>query len=1256
MYYTKTFLRLGKKDADIAGGKGASLGEMTNAKIPVPGGFVVLADSFEKFIELTDNNVKIDSIIRKVNHKKIDTIEQASKEIQALILNAEMPKVIASEINSEFKKMKTKYVAVRSSATSEDSADAAWAGQLDSFLNTTEKTLLENVKRCWASLFTPRAIFYRFEKGLHKTKISVAVVVQKMIASKVSGIAFSVHPVTEDYNQLIIEAGFGLGEAIVSGQITPDSYLISKDPFKILDKNINAQQRGLYRHKSGIGNEWKNITAKSGAKQCLSDKQILELSKLIIKIEKHYGFPCDIEWAYEKGKFYIVQSRPITTLIKEVKNEKQINKSIINEINKTSWYHLGKWVEPALAAETWLEYGAYAQRFFNKKLDKKILYLNGDFYLSKHDSDIYINTGYVAAKSHNTAFFINLYKNVDDVVSRLVKLSNKIKSVSDFLNNYKDLTGVWMPLNNIALGVEKFVQENDPSAFTLTKGYVNNKTLTVKELGELEILKRKIEKLIKKPIKSKDDIPKSFYKVLEKHVNQYPWLGSHHFSIERFDVNKLIEKIISLKNEVKNVSRQNKQRQKYLVWLLDVMGYTRFKSAEGSGITTFNFYPYLCEIAKLNKLTYGEIVEHTISEITNNKLSKTTAKKRKLSTGFYFNGKQYELSKNEIDLCKSVTTNNELNDTTVIKGTCAYKGIARGVVKIVTNKEQMKNIKDSFVMVSYETTPDVIFAMEKSIAVVTDFGGLTSHAAIVSRELKKPCIVGTKIATQVLKDGDFVEVDADNGVVRILESKDGKNDEQEMFNEIEKMVKDNEVDIQAAKASIFNASFCFIAYLNSQDVHGQALDRAHFYIKDEYFTQISVLSGLNKFTNIYYQDWLKGGSRFKVFLKRQSKIINQSIAKYQVKSSNLNRQLKMFNGVADWWKHGLVGEDKGKSFENEIREIFVKKNCKPKETEQILSILATPEKPSVFIKERKLFYQLCLDKLKNKLTEAKIKQYIKEYFYIETSFYDYLVMTPDFVKQKIKNEIKGKNISFFEKELMNIETNAKEIKSEKKNILNRFKFSNLDLRKLSFLHEFSDWLNTRKENMMKSFYYFADALHVIAKVKKISFQELSYYTYDEVVKLITNNIKISKDEIKNRKNGCFVRITSKQNTFVYGDQAKKLLDLAHDLENKNVIKGKVAYSAGKITGKVKIISDPATEKFTEGEILVTSMTRIEFVPLMKKAKAIITDEGGISCHAAIVSRELHVPRVIGTKVASKLLHDGDIVEIDTDSGVVKIIK
>lgn len=203
-------------------------------------------------------------------------------------------------------------VAVRSSATAEDSKTASWAGELETYLNVTESRLLGAVKKCWSSLFTPRAIFYRFEKKLHKKAVSVAVVVQEMVQSEVSGICFTVHPVTEDRNQMVIEAGFGLGEAIVGGMVTPDTYVVHKRDFSILDINVSQQLMAIMR--SPTGNAHRKLSAKIGGRQKLTGRQIVELAKICKNIEQHYNHPQDIEWAFYKGKFYITQSRPITTL------------------------------------------------------------------------------------------------------------------------------------------------------------------------------------------------------------------------------------------------------------------------------------------------------------------------------------------------------------------------------------------------------------------------------------------------------------------------------------------------------------------------------------------------------------------------------------------------------------------------------------------------------------------------------------------------------------------------------------------------------------------------------------------------------------------------------------------------------------------------------------------------------------------------------------------------------------------------------
>ncbi|MFA6254748.1 MAG: PEP/pyruvate-binding domain-containing protein [Patescibacteria group bacterium] len=311
--FIKPLAQISKKDISIAGGKGASLGEMIQTKISVPPGFVILASAFEQFLAETDLQVEIKTQLKKINYKDINSVDQASNVIRDLIHDTRMPKDLGQEILIEFKKLKTKFVAVRSSATAEDSTQASWAGELETYLNTTEKNLLGRVKECWSSLFTPRAIFYRFEKGLRNSKVSVAVVIQQMVESEISGITFTVHPVTRNKNQMIIEASFGLGEAIVSGQITPDSYVLDKRNFQILDINLATKTRMLVRKSSG-GNVWQIVAKNKKEAQVLSNNQIIALAKICLQIERHYTKPQDIEWAYAKGKFYITQSRPITTL------------------------------------------------------------------------------------------------------------------------------------------------------------------------------------------------------------------------------------------------------------------------------------------------------------------------------------------------------------------------------------------------------------------------------------------------------------------------------------------------------------------------------------------------------------------------------------------------------------------------------------------------------------------------------------------------------------------------------------------------------------------------------------------------------------------------------------------------------------------------------------------------------------------------------------------------------------------------------
>src|SRR3989339_675169 len=709
----KNLSQLSKSDVRIAGGKGAALGELIRAGLPVPPGFVVTTDAFDRFAETNGLNVEINSILDNIDPKEMHTIEGASENIMAMILSRETPKDLGAEITLAYAGLGAEFVAVRSSATSEDSTAAAWAGQLDSYLNITKETFLENIRRCWASLFTPRAIFYLLERGLGQDKISVAVVVQKMVDSEKSGVAFSVHPVTQDENQLIIEAGFGLGEAIVSGSVTPDSYVVNKKDLLIIDVNVSEQGRALFRQENG-GNEWQDLGDR-GKDQVLSEKEIIELSKVIVQIEKHYGFPCDIEWAFENGEFFITQSRPITTLLKK------ISKDVTEEILNTKWVHLGKWIEPALAAETWLDYGVYAQEFFKEKLDKKILYLNGDFFLSEHDSEIFVDESYEAAKNKNKLFFKNIYDLVEKAIAEITEKSKNIKNVVDFLESYKRLTGVWMPLNNIAKGIEKYVQESDPKAFNLTKGFLDNKPMTLQQIDEMYEIKTKIEKNIGRKFIKSTDIPQKFIPMVKEHLKKYEWINTHHFVVNKFTIDNLIEKMGQGKvNNENNFTEKYTDETKYLIWLLDLIGFVRFKAAETSGYTTYQLKDKLDSIARIKGLNYEEIVEHTINEIASNNISKKIAVDRKLNIGFYFDGEEKILTTKQIKIClnKLLKTENVINES--VKGLCARSGKVVGIVKVVNHQNQMEGFKDEMVLVSHQTTPDIIFAMNKSSAIVTD--------------------------------------------------------------------------------------------------------------------------------------------------------------------------------------------------------------------------------------------------------------------------------------------------------------------------------------------------------------------------------------------------------------------------------------------------------------------------------------------------------------------------------------------------------
>ena len=311
------FKEITKNDIPIAGGKGANLGEMTNAGIPVPPGFVVTAAAYFDFIEKAGLNDKIRALLKPVDVHNSKQLQEVADQVKKLILDAPMPPQTAREIEQAYVKMGKGLVAVRSSGTAEDLPEASFAGQQATFLNVQgEKDVVEAVHGCWASLFGARAIFYRQEQGFDHFRVGIAVPVQRMVQSESSGVMFTVEVTTNNKEKITIEAVLGLGEMIVSGDVTPDHYTVSKKDVKILEKDIKKQEWKLVK-KAGAHGKSDNIkvdlTPAEQARQKISDEDIIFLAKIGKTLEEHYDFPQDVEWAKENGKIYIVQTRPITT-------------------------------------------------------------------------------------------------------------------------------------------------------------------------------------------------------------------------------------------------------------------------------------------------------------------------------------------------------------------------------------------------------------------------------------------------------------------------------------------------------------------------------------------------------------------------------------------------------------------------------------------------------------------------------------------------------------------------------------------------------------------------------------------------------------------------------------------------------------------------------------------------------------------------------------------------------------------------------
>ncbi len=490
--------------------------------------------------------------------------------------------------------------------------------------------------------------------------------------------------------------------------------------------------------------------------------------------------------------------------------------------------------------------------------------------------------------------------------------------------------------------------------------------------------------------------------------------------------------------------------------------------------------------------------------------------------------------------------------------------------------------------------------------------------------------------------------------------------------EIIKYLKNNELDNAMAIVSLVVLDMVFNAYMYSDSIHGVLFSPgfAGFSLKKTgTFHQFNAKKIIEDIAKKTYLDYLSDPKIAKTMIDRQiflEKELGKLWEEYLKIGVSKPREkildtYKRFSKLSkEWFKYCSIWEDKGAVIHKEIVPQFAKRhNLEINKADEIFNTLSHPEEPTIFNLEREDFLHLCLDVSNGKISKENIKTYIKKYFWFKSDFYKAEEITEEKLLKEVYAEISKNKKEGIELEIKNNRQNFEVLHNNRQKLMDSLKLTEVDLKDLDFARLVIQWIDLRKIGMMHFFYYLSMIIGYVSKEMNIPYQDLATYTFDEFGSFLESGYKLSDEEIKRRKAGIFIVWEKDKNLQIfYGKEAQELLVLATAFKFEDSIKGQVASRGGvnNFSGKVRIVLNPSEDVFEEGEILVTSMTRVEFVPLMRKAKAIITDEGGIACHAAIISRELGIPCIIGTKIATKVLKDGMMVEVNLENGVVKIIE
>lgn len=714
---------------------------------------------------------------------------------------------VQNRILEYYDKMNFDLVSVRSSATLEDGSDSSFAGMFETKLNINKENLIEAVKEVVLSATSDRVKEYCKRNNLNYTNLKMRVVIQKMVDSRISGVCFT--RTADNLNSILIEACFGLGEALVSGTITPDTFQISRDNFKVEKEVIGYQKKMLTLNEK----EYIEVPFSERNLRKITDDEIKELIKISLQIEEYLNYDAvDIEWAFEKNKLYILQARPITTI-----NYNVIE--VMSYIEKyTDWiklYNNNYNYMMQCAGIVAIEDDVMSRVLgFDIKLGNYII-LGGNEYTSLNNQEIVSNI-FDKELSQDINFFEKYAKKVRKIIDEMDLFSNTIlnKKFNLMTNEQLEKELIYLqelyvkgfcsydlyPDNYIynklkTLNVDNFIIDK-------VAGLIN--TIGIYSIDEtLSLLK--ITKEIKDNNYSLNNLNDKIITTIENHKNKYGWMKSYvdeHESASIYNIEYYLSRIKDLLDEdvdklIYNIENKRLSSDKQFEELLNNSNYNELIKNMLTAMRNFIYLQTLLSESYTRMMVMGKIsvMREIVSRINKdiesyvcldfdeqkeviydtknydkyvemNKYCKGRVKIDNYKK--ILKGKDVTILKQKVnDYCLSLIKE-KLKSGRVIRGTSVNGGIVKGKAKIIKTMKDLSKINNGDILVADMTSPDYVTVFNKVVAFITDEGGLTCHAAIVSKEFNVPCIVGTQFATQILKDNTLIEVDANNGIITIL--------------------------------------------------------------------------------------------------------------------------------------------------------------------------------------------------------------------------------------------------------------------------------------------------------------------------------------------------------------------------------------------------------------------------------------------------------------------------------------------------------